>query len=87
MKEISAVHFELPGAEFPVGTQEEVVPEEPMIFVIEHAPAYQTEVGHVFFLLPGIHATPARAGAELPGNRSEGRPGGGAIPETGSGRP
>jgi hypothetical protein len=87
MKEISAVHFELPGAELPVGTQEEVVPEKPMIFVIEHAPAYQAKVGHVFFLLPGIHASPARAGAELPGNCSEGRPGGGAVPETGEAGP
>jgi hypothetical protein len=82
MKEVSAVHFELPGAELPIGTQEEVIPEEPMIFVIEHAPAYETEVGHVFFLLPGIDATPARAGAEFPGNRSEGRLCGGAVPET-----
>jgi hypothetical protein len=40
VKEVSAVHFELPGAELPVRTQKEVVPEEPMIFVIEHAPAY-----------------------------------------------
>jgi hypothetical protein len=81
MKEVSTVHFELPGAELPVRTQEEVVPEKPMIFVIQHTPAYQTKVGHIFFLLPGIHAAPARAGAKLPGNRSEGRPGCGAVPE------
>jgi hypothetical protein len=87
MKKVSTVHFQLPGAELPVGTQEEVVPEESMIFVIEHAPAYETEVGNVFFLLPGIDATPARAGAEFPGNRSEGRPGGGAVPETGEAGP
>jgi hypothetical protein len=52
MKEISAVHFETPGAELPVRTQQEVKPEEAMIFFIEHAPAHQTEVGHVFFLFP-----------------------------------
>src|SRR5664280_2731020 len=38
MKEISAVHFETPGAELPVRTQQEVKPEEAMIFFIEHAP-------------------------------------------------
>src|ERR1035437_1779299 len=82
MKEISTVHFEPPGAELPVRTQQEVKPKEPMILFIEHAPAHQTEVGHVFFLFPGVNATPARAAAELPGNRSEVRPGGGAIPKT-----
>jgi hypothetical protein len=81
MKEVSAVHLESPGAELPVCPQKEVKPEEPMIFVIEHAPAYQTEVGHVFFLLSGIDATPARAATELPGNRTEGRTVGDAIPE------
>jgi hypothetical protein len=34
-------------------------------------------------LFTGIDAPPARAGAELPGNRAERRPRGGAIPETG----
>src|ERR1017187_3470963 len=82
MKEISAVHFEPPGAELPVRTQQEVKPEEAMIFFIEHAPAHQTEVGHVFFLFPGVNTTPAWAAAKLPGNRSEVRPGGGAIPKT-----
>src|ERR1017187_8769789 len=82
MKEISAVHFETAGAELPVRTQQEVNPEEAMIFFIEHAPAHQTEVGHVFFLFPGVNTTPAWAAAKLPGNRSEVRPGGGAIPKT-----
>jgi hypothetical protein len=45
--------------------------------------AIKVYVGHILFLLPGIHATPAGAGAKLPGNRSEGRLGGGAIAETG----
>ena len=58
-----------------------------MIFVIEHAPAYETKVGHVFFLLPGIDATPAGAAAELPGNRSEGRASVGAVAETGEAGP
>jgi hypothetical protein len=40
VEEVSAVHFELPGAELPVRTQKEVVPEEAMVFSIEHAPAY-----------------------------------------------
>jgi hypothetical protein len=83
MKEVSAVHFELPGTELPVRTQEEIVPEEPMSFVIEQTPAYEAKVGHIFFLLPGIHTAPARAAAVLPGNRSERRPCGGAIAETG----
>src|SRR5450432_992156 len=52
-----------------------------MIFFIEHALTHQTEVGHVLFLLAGIDATPAGAAAELPGNRSEVRPGGGAVAE------
>ena len=83
MKEVSTVHFELPGAELPVGAQEEVVAEESMICVIERSPAYRTEVGHVFFLFSGVDAPAARAGAEFPGNRTEGRPSGVAIPETG----
>jgi hypothetical protein len=40
MKEVAAVHFELPGAELPVGTQEEVVAEQSMIRIVEHTPAY-----------------------------------------------
>jgi hypothetical protein len=82
MKESSAVHFETPRAELPVRAQQEVKPEEPMIFFIQHTPAHQTKVGHVFFLFSRINATPARAAAELPGNRPEVRPRGGAIPET-----
>jgi hypothetical protein len=44
--------------------------------------AIKVYVGHILFLLPGIDATPAGAGAKLPGNRSESRLAGGAIAET-----
>jgi hypothetical protein len=53
-----------------------------MIFFIQHTAAYEAEVSHVFFLFPGIDATPSRAGAEFPGHGSEGGSGVGAIAET-----
>jgi hypothetical protein len=81
VEEVSAVDFELAGAELPVCAEQEIVAEQAMIFLIEHAPAYETEVGHEFFLLTGVDAAPARAGAELPGNGPEWRPVGGAIAE------
>jgi hypothetical protein len=81
VEEISTIHVEPASAEFPVGTQEEVVPEEPVILFIQHTAADQAEVGHVFFLLTGINAPPPRAGAEFPGHGSEGRASFSAIPE------
>jgi hypothetical protein len=81
MKEIATIHLELPGAEFPVRAEEEVIPKEPMIFFIERTATYQAEVRHEFFLLPAIYAPPARAGTEFPGNGSESRARGGTIPE------
>jgi hypothetical protein len=83
VKKVPTVHFELTGTELPVRPQQEVVAEQSMISFIEHTPAYQTEVGHIFFLFSGIDAPPSGAGAKLPGNRSECRPSRGAIPESG----
>jgi hypothetical protein len=65
MKKGAAVHFQLPAAEVPIGAQEEMIPENSVFAVAQHAAADQTEIGHVLFPFARIGPPPVNSAAEL----------------------
>ena len=82
MEKGAAIDLELTAAEFPVRSQKEMVPKYSVSELIQHAPAYKAEVGHVFFTLAGVCTPPLRALAQLQGNRAGMRPLGVAFAKT-----
>jgi hypothetical protein len=81
VKEGATVDLELAAAEFPVGAQEVVISEYFMVEIIEHAPANEAEVGHIFFALAGVGTAALTAAADFQGNRAGMSPVGAAFPK------
>lgn len=47
----AAVEIQFSAAQFPIGAEQEMILEQPVLLLIEDAPAHQTEVGNKFLIL------------------------------------
>ena len=70
MKKETTVHFQLAATQFPVAAHKEKIPEDPMIFILQYAPADKRKVGDEFFPLAGIGAPAIMSIAEFQRNRT-----------------
>ena len=58
VKEVSAIHVQLPGTQLPVRAQKEMKPEKFMLGFIEKSLADQTEIRDIFFIPPAPDLAP-----------------------------
>src|ERR1700722_3534135 len=65
MEEGAAVYLQLAAAQAPVSAQKKVVLEDCVLYLVESAPADQTEVGDEFLLFAGVDSPAFASPAEL----------------------
>ncbi|MBZ5620862.1 MAG: hypothetical protein LAQ69_19355 [Acidobacteriia bacterium] len=82
MEECASINPHLAATESPVCTQDEVKSKHLVIEIIQHPPAHEAEVGHVFLPLSGVGSPAIAATAKLQRHRAGMRPIGGAFPKT-----
>jgi len=71
----------LPATDPPIGAQQKVIAEDPILGILESPPADQTEISHEFFPFSGIRPIPGGASAAFPSYRIGVRSKGHALPK------
>jgi hypothetical protein len=82
MEETAAVYFQLAATEFPIRAQQEVIPEDSVLEVVQNSPADEAKVGEVLFPFARIAPPAVTATAELQRNRAGVLFEGSALPKT-----
>jgi len=71
VEESSPVHVQVPAAQLPVRSQEIVEFENPVFFFVQHAPADQAKIRHIFFILSPPDNPPIFAADLFQTNRAD----------------
>jgi hypothetical protein len=81
MKKCTAIDLQLPAAQAPVGTQQEMIPKKCVFRFTQNTASYEAKIGRIFLFFPRIRAAAVPPSQMIPGNRTGVCPQLDALPE------